>query len=98
MTQLKKVNFDPLGTKVLIEPVIIKKEVKTSGGILLENPDNKEEFEAPIMGTVLGKGDEATYVKPGDVVLFNAGSGKDVMVGEHTFLLMREGEIDGIFR
>lgn len=88
-----KVQFKPLGERVLVRPV--QAEEKTSGGILI--PDTAK--EKPQQGEVVavGNGDgQALTVKEGDRVIFGKYAGTEVILDEEKYLILNEDELYGI--
>ena len=89
------VKFKPLADRVLVEPA--PAEQKTASGIII--PDTAK--EKPLRGTVVaagsGKKDEPMSVKVGDSILYGQYAGTEIKIDGHTFLIMRESDIYGIF-
>jgi len=87
-------NVKPLADRILVEPEVA--ELKTAGGIII--PDTAK--EKPQRGTVLavgiGKKDEPTTCKVGDIVLYSKHAGTEIKVEGRDCLIMRESEIFAI--
>ena len=86
----------PLGDRVVLKRA--EAEEKTAGGILL--PDSAQ--GKPQRGEVIAVGDGHTNdkggkvplsVKEGDRVIFSSYAGDEIIVGDKTYLLMRESDI-----
>ena len=95
LTIANKSKIVPLHDHVLVERV--DGESKTKGGLYI--PDNAK--EKPSEGIVVEAGPgkfeygevRPLQVKKGDRVLFGKYNGSDVVVGETSYLLLREEEI-----
>ncbi len=85
------INIKPLLNMVAIEPV--KKNEKTSGGILLPNIDKEKPQEGIVKSVGPGKKDEPMNVKVGDHVIFNKYGGTEFNIGDETLIIMKESEI-----
>ena len=83
--------FNPLGNRVLIEPIAA--EEKTAGGIFI--PENaREQCDKGIVIKVgSGKKDEPMTVKVGDKVLFAHGAGMQIKIDGKDMLHMVEDNI-----
>lgn len=86
----------PLGDRVVLRRA--EAEQKTTGGILL--PDSAQgkpqrgEVVAIGDGHVNDKGERiALTVKEGDRVIFSSYAGDEIVMGDETYLLMRESDI-----
>ena len=86
----------PLGDRVVLKRA--EAEEKTAGGILL--PDSAQgkpqrgEVIAVGDGHVNDKGEKVPLsVKEGDRVIFSSYAGDEIIVGDKTYLLMRESDI-----
>lgn len=92
--KMAKINFKPIGDRVLIKPA--QAEEKTSGGIII--PDTAQ--EKPQKGTVMavGSGSEGNEltVKEGDTVIFGKYAGTEIEFEDETYLIMKEDDIYGI--
>ncbi len=85
---MKKVNIQPLGKNVLIQPQ--KPEKKTETGILL--PDTAE--DRPQQGMVLAIGDsEKITVKAGQTVIYARYGGTEIKVAGEEYLLVKVEDI-----
>jgi len=85
----------PLADRVLIQPA--PAEETTISGIII--PDSAK--EKPLRGTVLATGDgtkdEKMTVKEGDQVLYGKYAGTEIELDGEKLLIMRQGDILGIF-
>jgi chaperonin GroES len=89
----KKVNIEPLGEYVLVEPV--KADTKTASGIVI--PDTSE--EKPQEGVVIAIGsDKKIKVKPGQKVIYSKYSGNEVKQGDAEYLLVKNEDILAILK
>lgn len=93
----KKINIQPLGNRVLVEPE--KLEKKTESGIVL--PDTIE-GEKPSRGTVRAVGagkraDDGSLVPPsvkkGDMVLFSKYASEEIEIEGKKYLIIDEGSL-----
>ena len=98
---MEKQKVQPLGDRVLIEP--LEAEEKTAGGILI--PDTAKEKQQKGKVIAIGKGRVADdgkitplEVKVNDQVLFGRYSGTEVKVGAADYLIVKEDDILAIIR
>lgn len=77
----------PIDKQVVVQVV----DKKSSGGIIIPDVDGKVKT-----GIVVTKGDNATNVNSGDLVLFGKYSGTEVKIGGEELLILRETDILGI--
>ena len=93
------VNIQPLGDRVLVQPVD-EKEVK-KGSIIIPDTAKEKPQEAKVIALGTGKLDDegkkiAFTVKKGDIVLISKYGGTEVKVDGESYLIMREDDILGI--
>jgi chaperonin GroES len=93
------VNIQPLGDRVLVQPVD-EKEIK-KGGIIIPDTAKEKPQEARVIALGTGKLDDegkkiAFTVKKGDLVLISKYGGTEVKVDGDSYLIMREDDILGI--
>lgn len=97
MTTKAKVEFNPLGNRVVIEPSEDDQQV-SAGGIYI--PDTAK--EKPQLGTVVAVGpgrltDEGTRVSMevavGDTVVYSKYAGTEYREGDTEYLVVREDDI-----
>ena len=93
------VNIQPLGDRVLVQPVD-EKEVK-KGGIIIPDTAKEKPQEAKVIALGTGKLDDEGKkieftVKKGDLVLISKYGGTEVKVDGESYLIMREDDILGI--
>ncbi len=93
------VNIQPLGDRVLVQP-IDEKEVK-KGGIIIPDTAKEKPQEAKVIALGTGKHDDEGKiipftVKKGDVVLISKYGGTEVKLDGESYLIMREDDILGI--
>jgi chaperonin GroES len=94
---VKKIKFQPLGARVLVEPV--EEEKVTSSGIVLPDTVDKEKAQIGVvvaLGTGSAKKDFKFHVKVGDKVYFKKYSPDEVKVEEAEYLVMDQDDILGI--
>lgn len=98
---MEKSKIQPLGDRVLIEP--LEAEEKTAGGIVI--PDTAKEKQQKGRVVAVGKGrvtDEGKLmplqVKENDQVLFGRYAGTEVKVGPNEYLIVKEDDILGIIK
>lgn len=85
---MAKLNIQPLGTRVLIQP--LEQESKTASGLFL--PEYAK--EKPQTGQVVAVGDdESIKLKPKDKVLFAKYSGTEFKYDGVDYLLMESSDI-----
>jgi chaperonin GroES len=85
---MKKINIQPMGTRVLIKP--LEQESKTSSGLLL--PETAK--EKPQTGLVVAIGDdEEINLKVNDKVLFAKYSGTDFKMDGIEYLLLEANDV-----
>ena len=84
----KKLNLQPLGTRVLIQP--LEQENKTASGLLL--PETAK--EKPQTGLVVAVGDdEEMKLKVNDKVLFTKYSGTEFKLDGSEYLLLESTDV-----
>lgn len=85
---MKKVNIQPMGSRVLIQP--IEQEAKTSSGLLL--PETAK--EKPQIGLVIAVGeDEDIKLKANDKILFAKYSGTEFKIDGQEYLLLEASDV-----
>ncbi|GAB4444401.1 MAG: co-chaperone GroES [Anaerolineales bacterium] len=84
----KKINLQPLGTRVLVKP--LEQESKTASGLLL--PETAK--EKPQTGLVVAVGDdEDIKVKVNDKILFAKYSGTEFKLDGTEYLLLEANDV-----
>lgn len=92
--------IQPLGARVLVEPVEDKEQVK--GGIVIPDTAKEKPTEGKVLA--LGKkrdddGKEIPFdVKVGDTVLMPKYGGTEVKIDDKTYQIMREEDLLGIVK
>ena len=85
---LKKLNLQPMGTRVLIQP--LEQESKTASGLLLPEISR----EKPQTGLVVAIGDnEEIKLKVNDKVLFAKYSGTEFRIDGTEYLLLESSDV-----
>lgn len=88
-------SIKPLADRVIVEPM----EAETmKGGIIIPDTAKEKPQRGKIVAVGPGRVAEdgkrvAPEVKKGDVVLYGKYSGTEVTVGNHDYLILREGDI-----
>lgn len=85
-------NFQPLGTRVLVERH--EEATKTASGIII--PDNAK--EKPSQGTVVAVSKEVETVATGDVVVFGKYAGNELTLDGKTYLVIETDDLLGIIK
>jgi len=98
---LSKVKLQPLGDRVLVQP-IEQKEVKKSGIIIPDTAKEKPQ-EGKIIATGKGKTTEDGKVLPmdvkaGDRVLYGKYSGTEIKIDDEDYLIMHQDDVLGILK
>jgi len=89
----KKINFLPLGKRVLVER---EEETKTTAsGIII--PDNASK-ERPSSGKVIAASAEVDEVKEGDTVVFTKYAGAEVALDDKKYLVLNTEDILGVIK
>jgi chaperonin GroES len=98
---MEKSKIQPLGDRVLVEP--LEAEDKTSGGIII--PDTAKEKQQRGKVVAVGKGrisEEGKVtpleVKAGDQVVYGRYSGSEIKMGASDYLIIKEDDILAIIR
>ena len=92
--------IQPLGDRVLVEPVKEENEVK-KGGIIIPDTAKEKPTQGKVIAIGTGKLDEKGNkipfnVKKGDTVLMPKYGGTEVKIDEKEYQIMREEDILGI--
>lgn len=89
----KKINIEPLGEYVLIEPA--KADTKTASGIVLPDTSGEKPQEGKVMA--IGS-DKKIKVKSGQKVIYSKYSGNEIKVGDVEYLLVKSEDILAIVK
>jgi chaperonin GroES len=92
-----KVNFKPLGNRVVIQPSEDSEQV-SSGGIYIPDTAKEKPQEGKVVAVGPGKLDDAgkrvaMEVQVGDVVVYSKYSGTEYKEGDIEYLVVREDDI-----
>jgi len=92
-----KVNFKPLGNRVVIQPSEDSEQV-SSGGIYIPDTAKEKPQEGKVAAVGPGKLDDAgkrvaMEVQVGDVVVYSKYSGTEYKEGDIEYLVVREDDI-----
>ena len=98
---LTKVKIQPLGDRVLVQP-IEQKESKR-GGIIIPDTAKEKPQEGLIVATGKGKTTEdgkvlPMDVKPGDKILYGKYSGSGIKIDDQDYLIMHQEDVLGILK
>ncbi len=77
----------PIGERIVVRPIVEKKEEKTASGIILSTV---KELDKPNLGEIvaLGQGENMKEVKVGDKVLYSKFSGTDIKSGNEKLIIV----------
>lgn len=81
----------PLGTRVIIEPLVA--EEKTQGGIIIPDSAKEKPQSGKVVAIGPGSKDEPMEVKVGDVVLYGKYSGTEISHENNNYLIMSQSDI-----
>ena len=98
---MEKSKIQPLGDRVLVEP--LEAEDKTLGGIIIPDTAKEKQQKGKVIAVGKGRINEdgkvtALEVKVNDQVLFGRYSGSEIKVGANDYLIIKEDDILGIIR
>jgi len=98
---LSKVKIQPLGDRVLVQPLEAK-EVK-KGGIIIPDTAKEKPQEGKIVAAGAGKKTDEGKVLPmdvkvGDRVLYCKYSGTEIKIDDQEYLIMHQEDILGILK
>ena len=93
-------NIRPLQDRVLVEPIMEKKETKR-GGIIIPDTAKKKPVEGKVIAVGNGKLSESgkripLELKKGNKVLYGKYAGEEIKLNGNAYLLMREDDVQGI--
>ena len=93
-------NIRPLQDRVLVEPIMEKKETKR-GGIIIPDTAKKKPVEGIVIAVGNGKLSEdgkriPLELKKGNKVLYGKYAGTEIKLNGNDYLLMREDDVQGI--
>lgn len=75
---------------VCVEPFVVKERLR-KGSIII--PDTIQSQLAPQQGRVISCGPRVNSVRPGDTVLYGLGTGHEVHVDEHKYVILGENQL-----
>ena len=98
---LTKVKVEPLGDRVLVQP-LEQKETK-KGGIIIPDTAKEKPQEGKVISTGKGKvTDEGKVlpmdVKAGDRILYGKYSGTEIKIDDLDYIIMHQDDILGILK
>ena len=91
---MSEIKFKPHGPRILVTPVETPTEETSASGVIIAI--NKD-VEKPTRGIIVAKSEEVVGLNVGDLVSYGFHSGREIKVTGVKYLLMREGDIDGIY-
>lgn len=101
MAEKKDVKIQPLGDRVLVEPLEEEEQVK--GGIVIPDTAKEKPQQARVVALGTGKTDDdgnkvPFEVKEGDRVLTSKFGGTDVKLDEQDYKIMNTSDILAVFK
>lgn len=98
---MSKVKIQPLGDRVLVQPVEAKETKR--GGIIIPDSAKEKPQEGVVVATGKGKVTEdgkvlPMDVKPGDKILYGKYSGNEIKLDGEDYLIMHQDDILGILK
>lgn len=94
--ETKGIKIKPLGSRVLIEP-LVEEENKNSFGIILPDSDKKESYRGIVLAVGDGLVDDGKrvplQVKVGDKVIFSKYGYEDIKADNKEYYLIKEENI-----
>lgn len=98
---MSKVKIQPLGDRVLVQPVEAKETKR--GGIIIPDSAKEKPQEGLVVATGKGKVTEdgkvlPMDVKPGDKILYGKYSGNEIKLDGEDYLIMHQDDILGILK
>ena len=98
---MEKSKIQPLGDRVLVEP--LEAEEKTSGGIVIPDTAKEKQQRGKIVAVGKGRVTEEGKLTPlevrvNDQVLFGRYAGSEVKIGGVEYLIIKEDDILGIIK
>jgi len=99
MTTTTRVNFRPMGDRVLVKPM--QQEERTKGGVILPDTAKEKPQQGEIIavgtGKMLDNGQMYNMtLKVGNKVLYGKYSGNEIKIDGEEYLIIKENEIYGI--
>ena len=98
---MEKSKIQPLGDRVLVEP--LEAEEKTASGIVIPDTAKEKQQKGKVIAVGKGRINEDGKISPlevkvSDQVLFGRYSGTEVKIGGIDYLIIKEDDILGIIR
>jgi chaperonin GroES len=98
---MSKVKIQPLGDRVLVQPVEAKETKR--GGIIIPDSAKEKPQEGVVVATGKGKTTEdgktlPMDVKAGDKILYGKYSGNEIKLDGEDYLIMHQDDILGILK
>lgn len=92
--EMLSTEFQPIGKNILVDPIGLKKEETTAGGIILKVQETA--LTRPFQGTVIEVGEEIQGIEPGDFVMWPDTDGIDFEFDDGEKVLIRLQSVLGI--
>ena len=86
-----KLNIKPMGTRVIIEPLI--PETKTASGLIIPDSAQEKPQNAKVVAIGSGTKDEPMEVKVGDTVLYGKFAGTEINYENKDYIIINQNEI-----
>ena len=98
---MEKQKIQPLGDRVLVEP--LDAEEKSAGGIVIPDTAKEKQQKGKVVAVGKGRANEEGKITPlevkvNDQVLFGRYAGTEVKVGASEYLIIKEDDILAIIR
>ena len=98
---MSKVKIQPLGDRVLVQPVEAKETKR--GGIIIPDSAKEKPQEGLVVATGKGKTTDDGKVLPmdvkaGDKILYGKYSGSEIKLDDEDYLIMHQDDILGILK
>ncbi len=84
-------NIKPLGTRVVIKPLLAEK--KTAGGIIIPDTAKEKPAKGEVLAVGPGKADEEMVLNVGDTVLYGRYAGTEVELDGEKYLIMSQSDV-----
>src|SRR3990167_10029620 len=96
--KINKLNFTPLGSRVLIKPFKIEvKEEVTESGIYIKKSENDPDKDGQGKGKVVAVGSDSIDIKNGDMVIFTKFGPLEIKIKDEDYLIAKQEDILAIY-
>ena len=86
-----KVNIQPLGERVVIQPAQVAE--KTASGIIIPDTAKEKPQNGTVVAVPVENKENPITVKVGDTVLYGKYAGTEITIDGNDFLIMNESDI-----